>query len=227
MEIKNEIASRIRECRKASGLTLKELAAKTKEFSTARIGNWEQGTRSPGPHEARVLSQALNVSASYLIGLSNSPQGDLHLQQDFLPRYIPLIDLEKTKLAEKELKNLVENITPYAKDETKIPLDYKMELIAGPLTFAATVTDGSMSPEFKLDDIIIADPNKKPKPGDFVIAEIGSQKIVRKYREISGTSEKNKAFELIPLNSDWAISKIHNPKEGKISAVIIGSIKKF
>lgn len=227
MEIKQDIATRIRQSRKALGLTIKELAARSKKFSPARIGNWEQGTRNPGPQAAKILADVLGVSPAYLLGLSESTKGDLHLHNDYLPRYIPLVELDKIKLSEKELKALIDNLKPYAKDESKIPLDLKTELSAGPLTFATIITDNSMSPEFKPGDIIIADPNKKPKPGDYVIAEIASSKMVRKYREIGGNTEKNSASELTPLNHDWAASKINSAKEGKVFATIIGQMKAF
>ncbi|HEL8420011.1 TPA: helix-turn-helix transcriptional regulator, partial [Legionella pneumophila] len=45
-------------------------------FGAARIGNWEQGTRSPGPEEALVLSKELVVAASWLLGISNDPHGE-------------------------------------------------------------------------------------------------------------------------------------------------------
>lgn len=225
--MKKDIANRIRESRKASGLTLKALASKTHEFSQARIGNWEQGTRSPGPQEAKVLGAALGVSAAYLLGLSNSPKGDLFLNTEYLPRYVPLIALDQTPITEKSLQEIIKNLSPYSKDRNKVPLNYENELNAGPFTFAAKITDNSMSPEFKPSDIIIADPEREPKPGDFVIAQIGSTKIIRKYREISSLSEKSAAFELIPLNPDWAMSKISDPKEGKILATIVGQIKVF
>lgn len=224
--MKNDVAMRIRESRKALGLTLKALSAKTEEFSQARIGNWEQGTRNPGPHEAKVLAEALGVSAAYLLGLSNSPKGDLHLNHEYLPRYVPLISLEYTAITEESIQESIDNLSLYNKDRNKIPLNYEAELNVGPLTFAAKITDDSMSPEFKPGDIIIADPQRKPKPGNFVIAEIGSEKIIRKYREINSASEK-KAFELTPLNPDWAMSKISHAKEGKILATIVGLIKAF
>ncbi len=62
--------------RKANGLTIKILAERT-GLGAARIGNWEQGTRSPGPEEAMVLSKELRVAASWLLCLTNDPHGEL------------------------------------------------------------------------------------------------------------------------------------------------------
>ncbi|HFL2713435.1 TPA: helix-turn-helix domain-containing protein [Legionella pneumophila] len=73
--MKKIIGSRITQARKANGLTIKVLAERT-GLGAARIGNWEQGTRSPGPEEAKVLSKELQVSASWLLGISNDPRGE-------------------------------------------------------------------------------------------------------------------------------------------------------
>lgn len=45
-------------------------------LGAARIGNWEQGTRSPGPEEAMVLSKELRVAASWLLCLTDDPYGE-------------------------------------------------------------------------------------------------------------------------------------------------------
>lgn len=76
MNMKKIIGSRITQARKANGLTIKVLAERT-GLGAARIGNWEQGTRSPGPEEALVLSKELGVSASWLLCLTDNPLGEL------------------------------------------------------------------------------------------------------------------------------------------------------
>ncbi|ARG98241.1 helix-turn-helix domain-containing protein [Legionella micdadei] len=75
MNMKKIIGSRITQARKANGLTIKVLAERT-GLGAARIGNWEQGTRSPGPEEARVLSKELQVAASWLLCLTDDPRGE-------------------------------------------------------------------------------------------------------------------------------------------------------
>ena len=74
-ELKKKIGSRICRARKANGLTIKELAERT-GLSASRIGNWEQGTRCPGPAEAKILSQEINIAASWLLYLSDDPHGE-------------------------------------------------------------------------------------------------------------------------------------------------------
>ncbi|MDW8961986.1 helix-turn-helix transcriptional regulator [Legionella pneumophila subsp. fraseri] len=73
--MKKIIGGRIAQARKANGLTIKALAERT-GLGAARIGNWEQGTRSPGPEEAKVLSGELQVAASWLLCLTDDPRGE-------------------------------------------------------------------------------------------------------------------------------------------------------
>lgn len=74
-ELKKKIGSRISQARKANGLTVKVLAEKT-GFGAARIGNWEQGTRTPGPGEVKLLSDALNIAGSWILCLTDDPRGE-------------------------------------------------------------------------------------------------------------------------------------------------------
>ena len=75
MNMKKIIGSRITQARKANGLTIKMLAERT-NLGAARIGNWEQGTRMPGPSEAMILSRELGVAASWLLCLTNDLRGE-------------------------------------------------------------------------------------------------------------------------------------------------------
>jgi transcriptional regulator with XRE-family HTH domain len=68
------IGSRLRAARKALGLSLTDLAARTGGALTkSRISNYEQGLRRMGVEEARMLATALGtVSAAYLLCLEDS-----------------------------------------------------------------------------------------------------------------------------------------------------------
>lgn len=75
MNMKKMIGSRIALARKANGLTIKLLAEKT-GLGATQIGNWEQGTRTPGPAETKLLSKELGVAASWLLCLTDDPRGE-------------------------------------------------------------------------------------------------------------------------------------------------------
>ena len=77
MDIREQIGNRITRSRKALGITIKALSERIGSLSAARISNWEQGTRSPGPIEAKLLASELHVSASYLLCLTDSPEGEM------------------------------------------------------------------------------------------------------------------------------------------------------
>lgn len=205
MNIKQRIGERITASRKKLGITIKELAKRTEQFSAARINNWELGTRAPGPTEARVLSTILSVSPSYLLCLSDNPNGDLHLQSEILPRYIPIIPLCEANISKSKLAEIIKELSPYSEEKLKIPLNGKIKKIAGPHTFATMIEDTSMNPDFKPGDVIVVDPEKKPKPGQYVIAYIKktNENIVRKYREINKSASQDPCIELSSLNPDW------------------------
>ena len=90
MNIKEEIGKRIANARKQVGLTAKQLADRTVNLKPARIGNWEQGTRTPGVQEVKQIAKVLGVSPAYLFCLTdeeNTAQKSLEL-----PVIIPLLD---------------------------------------------------------------------------------------------------------------------------------------
>lgn len=72
MELTKKIGLRLREARKAQGLSLAALSARTSSLSKSRISNYEQGLRRMGLEEARGLASALGtVSATFLLCLED------------------------------------------------------------------------------------------------------------------------------------------------------------
>ena len=62
--------NRIRECRKAAGMTVKELAGKA-GVSPDAVTKWEGNRRNISCLRAEMLASALHVSPAYLVGWSN------------------------------------------------------------------------------------------------------------------------------------------------------------
>ena len=70
MNYKVEIGKRIKAAREKKEWSLDRLAQETGgKLSKSRIGNYEQGTRMPGPQEANTLASALGVDAAHLMCL--------------------------------------------------------------------------------------------------------------------------------------------------------------
>ena len=67
------VSNRIRDSRKKQRLTQQELADSV-GVSLMTVLRWEKGERTPNTSVMPRLSEVLNVSASYLMGLEESPE---------------------------------------------------------------------------------------------------------------------------------------------------------
>ncbi len=208
MNIKEKIGQRITAARQKTGLTIKDLAAKTQDLQAARISNWERGTRSPGPIEALQLAKVLDVSAAYLLGLVDD-------EKQASPDLIPLVDL-KDNLDIKKLTGSVRDVMQF----DHLMVDEYLATKIDARAFAIRIADDSMIPEFEPGDIIVIDPDKQPKPGKHVLAKIDDELIFRKYRELEDLG-KSKSFELIPVNDYWPVIKITEPKKAKLIGTMV------
>lgn len=72
-ESKNIIGSKIKELRKANGMTQKELATKLQllgyDFSDLTILRIEQGSRFVPDYEVRILAEFFNISCDELLSM--------------------------------------------------------------------------------------------------------------------------------------------------------------
>ncbi len=211
MDIKGKIGQRIKEARLAKGLTVKQLAEKTRTLKATRIGNWEQGTRSPGPIETMQLSNVLGVSPAYLLCLSDEKQ-----KASDLTYTVPLYELDLIQ----SLKSL-EKLNPIE----YLSLNESSAKRLSSAAFAISLVDNSMEPHFYKDDIVIIDPERMPTPGDYILAIVKENakknQLFRKYREIDAKKTKATPYELIALNEDWASIRITDPKTCQILGSLI------
>lgn len=214
MNFKEEIGQRIAKARKNKNLTIKALSERTKTLSIPRISNWEQGLRSPGPTEALQLAEHLDISASYLLGLTANPSGDLSSNL----ATAPLVTFNE----------LGENCTDYKSDcINKIvfqPLNDNN--IKHPKLLAAKLIDESMNPDFHKDDLVIVDCNKHPTPGQFVLVYLKDKKqtIFRKYSE---NNQNDALFELLATNNLWPSITIQHKDDAEIIGTLIELRKSY
>lgn len=216
MNIKEKIGQRIMNERKAKGLTRKALAELTSELKISRINNYERGDRTPGPTEIKLLADALEVSASYLMCLTDSREGKMTKSLG-MGALIPVLDYKQATDPAAFIQKIKEDV------DTKvefIPVSTAVSDSIGKNAFALQIKDESMIPEFRINDVIIIDPDTSPKPGDFVVAliEVDQEIIVRKYKQLSASKEVRE-FELIALNEDWAGIRVGS---NEMQAQIIG-----
>lgn len=211
MDNKAKIAGRITESRKAVGITIKELSARIGSLSAARISNWEQGTRSPGPVEAKLLAEQLQVSASYLLGLTDSVHGELSQASGKGPRFIPVLDMNEAHIAKDLLQG---GMSP----EKTIAVDGFNRSHGSEALFAAIIEDASMQPEFKPGDVVVIDTGLVPKPGDYVVAHLAAKKhnALRKYGEADGC-----LYQLLASNELWATVSVKPGEDVVVVGVVV------
>ena len=210
MDIREQIGNRITQARKTLGITIKTLSERTKNLSPARISNWEQGTRSPGPVEAKLLAQSLNVSASYLLCLTDNPQGELTHTSGHGHRFIPVLAMTDAHCA----KDLVAGMNT----ERTIVVDGFNKSQNSKCLFAITVEDNSMQPQFNVGDLVVVDAELLVKPGDYVLVylPLKKQTVLRKYGEASGS-----VFQLLANNELWATVNVKQADEAVVIGVVV------
>lgn len=69
--MKYEIKNKIKELRAKKGLTQKQLAQLVNKSVTG-LASWEQGLSEPSVNDIRALCEIFEVSADYLLGLTDS-----------------------------------------------------------------------------------------------------------------------------------------------------------
>ncbi|MCX7120860.1 MAG: S24 family peptidase [Gammaproteobacteria bacterium] len=81
-----------------------------------------------------------------------------------------------------------------------------------------------MSPRINAGDIVILNPDEKPKPGGLVAVKIINQPcvIIRQYKQRS-INKAFETFELIAFNNNWASIVIDKPDAAKIVGVVFQS----
>ena len=76
----SDFGTRLKSSRKLLGITQKELASSL-DIAQSTIANYENNTRFPGELTLRQLSDLLNVSLDYLLGISDSTTIDIKESQ--------------------------------------------------------------------------------------------------------------------------------------------------
>lgn len=185
--------------------------------SASQYSQWMNGSENSGTGKPRGMRPS---SARRIEKATGKPEGwmdqwhrDLDVIPD-LPNFIP--------------KAFDENVVPALMGRRPIPVISAVQ--AGDLTdmenpyepgdgYAVEFTDDeslsrwafgldveglSMAPRFQPGNRLIVDPDRVPRPGDFVIARNGTnQATFKKYRPRGIDPHGNEVFELVPLNDDY------------------------
>lgn len=205
-----DIGKRIREKRKAAGLTQTQVA----EYFGIRAPSVSEWESKGGPSKDKLapLARLLKTSVSYL--LTGKESNDV-------------VSINYDVLLEGLSKPFDENVSPALIGTRAIPIisavqagqlkDMEVPYLPGDgfavefttqnlsrWAFGLEVEGLSMTPIFQPGDRIIVDPELSPNPGDFVVARNGSnQATFKKYRPRGTDAHGEMIFELVPLNDDY------------------------
>ena len=115
--MKSYVGSKIRELRKAAGMTQTELAAKL-DISSSAVGMYEQGRREPDSDMILKLCSVFGVSSDHLLGnCKESDTGDLSVIFDEFTQVLSShqgLMFDGVPLDEDDRKKLVEAIKAVA-----------------------------------------------------------------------------------------------------------------
>jgi SOS-response transcriptional repressor LexA len=224
MNIKEKIGERIFQERQAKGLTRKALAELTDDLKPSRINNWERGIRTPGPEEIKQLAEALDVAPGYLMCLTD----DKKIKQEFpwLGALIPLLNAQQACDPKQYIQTIKEGRESDA--ISFIPLSPDLSVQLGNSSFALCIQDDSMTPELKIGDILIIDPDQITRPGGMVVTHLQDSKevTVRRYKQLSAGSPMEE-YELITVNENWASIRVTESSGHRIIGVVLALIRKI
>lgn len=200
------------------------LAELTDDLKPSRINNWERGIRTPGPEEIKQLAEALDVAPGYLMCLTDDKQ----VQQEFpwLGALIPLLNAQQAC----DPKQYIQAIKEERESDviSFIPLSPDLSAQLGKNSFALCLQDDSMTPELKIGDVLIVDPDQIIRPGGMVVTHLQDSKevTVRRHKQLSAGSPMVE-YELIAVNENWASIRVTQNCVHKIVGVVLAMIRKI
>lgn len=192
----SNLGSNVRFMRKQLGMTLAQLATKS-GLDISNLSKLERGLGGFSREGIDKLCAALGVSEGTLFS-DNTAQSVVDMQVRRIPILSPVQAAEWVRAS---AAHLPREGQPYT----------ATDLRAGRNSFAMLISDEAMGPLFAVGDMIVADPEIAPLPGDFVVASPRKQSaLFRQYRVKEISASGHAVIELVPLNPLHPIIKPEN-----------------
>lgn len=184
------LGDNIRMRRERLGWTTHKLAEEVgirlkRDFFQSNISRYERNDVRPRPDVLRAIAESLGLDPSELeygslltmsVGGHKVPLSDWNN----LPTFV-----NKLPLGPAEMHGFLLTDGHYSNK-----------------VFALKIMDDSMAPRFIAGDAILIDPDVKPCPNDFVVAEQAGTSCFRQYKD-RGQKNGSTTFELMPANDGY------------------------
>lgn len=206
------LGQRIRELRKARGLTLQQVAD-VFGITRASVSGWESDDTRPDQDKLPALARKLGTTVEHLLTGKRPDAADSDANVEPGPDlrgHVPLISWVQAG----NWEAVVDNFSPGdAEDWMPCPRKY------GPQTFALRVRGVSMEPKYQDGDIIFVDPDAQAEHGKNVVVRLDDEhEATFKQLVVEGGQKFLRA-----INPDWPGPKLI-PINGNatICGVVIG-----
>lgn len=192
--------TRIRDMRKAAGMSMKELGKKV-GVSESAIGYYETGKRKPSIEMLLMLAEALGCQMADLVSdvAPAAHQSEIDRKYNALDEHgkkvvSSVLDLEYLRCVGKEDAKQVAKIIPLFPaaagpgepvdgevfDEYEAPADSKA-------TFAVRISGDSMEPHFTDGEVVLCE-RRRPKDGEIAVVMVNGFLVVKQFfLDYSGT----------------------------------------
>ena len=138
------MSTRIKDARKAAGLTQEQLADAT-GMTQKSVSQWETGSRKPNMDTLRIIATKCNTSVDYLLGLTDNPS---KMYEQSLPHGLVAMS-EMPHHYVPMLGRVAAGVPLYMETNYDVYVDSAREA-----DFALTVTGDSMSPGYQDGDVV-------------------------------------------------------------------------
>lgn len=184
--------------------------------SRQRLQNWEKGVALPRPHEMERLAAELQLSVDEITKGARAAAGTGSIQDETgsvygIVRRLPIISWSA-------VGELAGSPSAYVAGMAE-EWTYAINVSAG--CFALRVRGPSMQPRFNSGDVIVVDPTREPRPGDFVVVGRNGNGDAT-FNELANVDGE---MWLKPLNTQFPAVPL--PKDARICGVVVRRIEEF
>ncbi len=182
------LGNRIENARIDKGKTLAEVGEACGGKTPQAVKNWQDGKSKPSGRDLMTLADFLGVSLKWLIyGVDETPS-DGNLGDQLGGRTVPHIDWENLSIRQNEDRTIASRYV-----RTHFP--------CGINSFSTNIVDRSnettSADSLAVGDSVVIDPDEKPAPGDYCLAFVDGEPMIRLYRP------RADHIELAPANANW------------------------